>query len=63
MSSSLFRQAAFLTSVAELDRLPPESTAEIAFAGRSNAGKSSALNAMADHRRLAFVSKTPGARS
>ncbi len=33
---------------------------EVAFAGRSNAGKSSAINTLADHTRLAFVSKTPG---
>jgi GTP-binding protein len=56
----LFRKARFETSVAELDRLPPEGFGEIAFAGRSNAGKSSALNTLADHKRLAFVSKTPG---
>ena len=60
MSSSLFRHATFLTSAKELHNLPPGSTAEVAFAGRSNAGKSSALNALADHRRLAYVSKTPG---
>ena len=40
--------------------MPPEGIGEIAFAGRSNAGKSSALNTLVDHRRLAFVSKTPG---
>ena len=54
----LFRNAAFVKSVAALDDLP-ESVGEIAFAGRSNAGKSSALNALVG-RRLAFVSKTPG---
>ncbi len=56
----LFRQARFETSVAKLEMLPPEGLGEIAFAGRSNAGKSSALNTLADHKRLAFVSKTPG---
>lgn len=56
----LFRQARFETSVAKLELLPPEGLGEIAFAGRSNAGKSSALNTLADHKRLAFVSKTPG---
>jgi GTP-binding protein len=56
----LFRQARFETSVAKLEMLPPEGIGEIAFAGRSNAGKSSALNTLADHKRLAFVSKTPG---
>ena len=40
--------------------LPPPGVPEIAFAGRSNAGKSSAINALAGRRRLAFVSKTPG---
>jgi GTP-binding protein len=57
---TLFRRAAFVTSVRELHTLPPEGLGEIAFAGRSNAGKSSALNTLADHRKLAFVSKTPG---
>lgn len=56
----LFRQARFETSVAALELLPPDGPGEIAFAGRSNAGKSSALNTLADHKRLAFVSKTPG---
>src|SRR4051812_15631902 len=55
---SVFGRAVFHKSVARLDDLP-ESDGEIAFAGRSNAGKSSALNALAG-RRLAFVSKTPG---
>lgn len=41
-------------------QLPPPGAPEIAFAGRSNAGKSSAINALAGRRRLAFVSKTPG---
>ena len=40
--------------------LPPEGLPELAFAGRSNAGKSSAINALAGRRRLAFMSKTPG---
>lgn len=57
---TLFSQIAFLTSVAKLDQLPPEDAAEIAFAGRSNVGKSSAINALANRKRLAFVSKTPG---
>jgi GTP-binding protein len=55
---SLFRNAVFVKSVATLGDLP-ESSGEIAFAGRSNAGKSSAINALVG-RRLAFVSKTPG---
>ena len=45
---TLFRRAAFVTSVRELHTLPPEGLGEIAFAGRSNAGKSSAINALAD---------------
>lgn len=56
----LFRHAAFETSVAHPDRLPPPSAPEVAFAGRSNAGKSSAINTLVGHTRLAFVSKTPG---
>lgn len=62
MSSSLFRHAVFETSVAKPMNLPPAAIAgpEIAFAGRSNAGKSSAINTLAGHTRLAFVSKTPG---
>jgi GTP-binding protein len=56
---SLLQEAAFLKSVAALEDLPA-STSEIAFAGRSNTGKSSALNTLARKRRLAFVSKTPG---
>ncbi len=42
------------------EALPPPGAPELAFAGRSNAGKSSAINALAGRRRLAFVSKTPG---
>lgn len=57
---SLFRHAEFETSVAHPDQLPPPFAPEIAFAGRSNAGKSSALNTLVGHTRLAFVSKTPG---
>ncbi len=56
---SAFSGAVFFKSVAALEDLP-QSECEIAFAGRSNAGKSSALNALAGRRRLAFVSKTPG---
>ncbi|MDR0996773.1 MAG: ribosome biogenesis GTP-binding protein YihA/YsxC, partial [Zoogloeaceae bacterium] len=58
-ASAFFRRARFLTTVAKLADLPP-SQAEVAFAGRSNAGKSSALNALCDQTRLAFSSKTPG---
>jgi GTP-binding protein len=57
---SLFKHAAFHTTVANLADLPTDSVREVAFAGRSNAGKSSAINTLADHTRLAFVSKLPG---
>jgi GTP-binding protein len=57
---SLFRHACFEISVAQAAGLPPPTGPEIAFAGRSNAGKSSAINTLAGHTRLAYVSKTPG---
>ncbi|MDG1096934.1 MAG: ribosome biogenesis GTP-binding protein YihA/YsxC [Methylophilaceae bacterium] len=57
---SLFQNAAFYTSAHQLSDLPPPNGVEIAFAGRSNAGKSSALNTLANHNRLAYVSKQPG---
>jgi GTP-binding protein len=60
MPDSLFRHAAFEVSVADPLALPQAGGAEIAFAGRSNAGKSSAINTLAGHTRLAYVSKTPG---
>jgi GTP-binding protein len=50
----------FELSAARIDDLPPSGAPEIAFAGRSNAGKSSAINTLVRHTRLAFVSKTPG---
>lgn len=56
----LFQKAVFHTTVAHLRDLPQDAVCEVAFAGRSNAGKSSAINAIALHKRLAFVSKTPG---
>jgi GTP-binding protein len=56
----LFQQAVFLTTVANLRDLPQDSLYEVAFAGRSNAGKSSAINTLAGRVRLAYVSKTPG---
>jgi GTP-binding protein len=56
----LFQKAVFLTTVANLRDLPQDSVREVAFAGRSNAGKSSAINTLAGRVRLAFVSKTPG---
>ena len=50
----------FVTTVADTHTLPPARGAEVAFVGRSNAGKSSALNALAHRKRIAFVAKTPG---
>ena len=53
-------QARFLLSAAQLRQLPADEAAEVAIVGRSNAGKSSALNALCGMKRLARVSKTPG---
>lgn len=50
----------FIKSAQKISQLPSESKAEVAFAGRSNAGKSSALNAITNIRSLARTSKTPG---
>ncbi len=55
----LCQQAAFLISAAKVDQCPPDEGLEVAFAGRSNAGKSSALNTLT-HASLARTSKTPG---
>ncbi|MGH8378697.1 MAG: ribosome biogenesis GTP-binding protein YihA/YsxC [Gammaproteobacteria bacterium] len=55
-----FRQTRFLKSAAALADLPSDSGREVAFAGRSNSGKSSVLNAIAGVKGLARVSKTPG---
>ena len=55
-----YRQARFLTSVAAIRGLPSDQGREVAFAGRSNAGKSSAINALTGRRRLARTSRTPG---
>lgn len=55
-----FLNASFFTSVHEDRDLPLHSDIEIAFAGRSNAGKSSVINTLTNRNRLAFVSKTPG---
>ena len=56
---NIFQNAKFFTTVNHLKDLP-DTPAEIAFVGRSNAGKSSAINTLCGHTRLAFVSKTPG---
>lgn len=55
-----FNLAQFTTSAATLDGCPQDSQTEVAFAGRSNAGKSSAINAITGLSRLARISKTPG---
>jgi GTP-binding protein len=55
-----FRAASFLLSTPERRQLPADGGAEIAFAGRSNAGKSSAINALVEQSGLARTSKTPG---
>lgn len=55
-----YERASFVGSFARLPQLPDDAGAEVAFAGRSNAGKSSALNALAGRRGLARTSKTPG---
>ena len=56
---NLFQNAKFFTTVNHLKDLP-DTPAELAFVGRSNAGKSSAINTLCNHVRLAYVSKTPG---
>ncbi|MCF7983355.1 MAG: ribosome biogenesis GTP-binding protein YihA/YsxC [Thiohalocapsa sp.] len=55
-----FQRAAFLTAATDLRGTPPDAGYEVAFAGRSNAGKSSAINAICHQNRLARTSKTPG---
>jgi GTP-binding protein len=60
MAVSRFPKADFLLSVAAPAQFPPDQGAEVAFAGRSNAGKSSAINAITERKALARTSKTPG---
>src|SRR5207244_12448558 len=59
-SMSRFDEARFLISAAAPAQFPPDAGAEVAFAGRSNAGKSSAINAIAQRSALARTSKEPG---
>lgn len=59
-ASNPFVLARFVMSAAKLDQLPNDSVPELAFVGRSNAGKSSALNMLCNKKGLARVSKTPG---
>jgi GTP-binding protein len=60
MSSNPLQRAQFVLAAHKLSQLPPDVGSEVAFAGRSNAGKSSALNALTGQRALARTSKTPG---
>ena len=60
MLSIQFKSAHFLSSAPSIRECPTESGAEVAFAGRSNAGKSSALNTLTQNKKLARTSKTPG---
>lgn len=55
-----YRSAQFVTSAAKLHQCPPDEGWEVAFAGRSNAGKSSAINSLTGNKKLAKTSKTPG---
>jgi GTP-binding protein len=55
-----YRGAKFLTSAAKLTQCPPDTGWEVAFAGRSNAGKSSAINSLTNNKKLAKTSRTPG---
>ena len=58
--SNYYQRAKFLLSVGQLRQLPEDEGIEVAFAGRSNAGKSSAINTLTNQRGLARTSKTPG---
>ena len=55
-----FRRVTFLQSASQLSNAPPDSGSEVAFAGRSNAGKSSAINTLTENTKLARTSRTPG---
>ena len=55
-----YRRVDFLTSASKLSQCPPDQGWEVAFAGRSNAGKSSAINSLTGNKKLARTSKTPG---
>ncbi len=60
MSNAILRQAAFYRAVARVAQLPADQGREVAFAGRSNAGKSTAINVITGRNGLARTSKTPG---
>jgi len=55
-----YRRASFLTSASKSSQFPEHEMLEVGFAGRSNAGKSSAINTLCDQKALARTSKTPG---
>ncbi|MBE9532486.1 MAG: ribosome biogenesis GTP-binding protein YsxC, partial [Proteobacteria bacterium] len=58
--SNPYRQAHYTISATQLSELPEDNGIEVAFAGRSNAGKSSAINTITEQKSLARISKTPG---
>jgi GTP-binding protein len=58
--NSIYHTASFISSAAKLNHAPADQGFEVAFAGRSNAGKSSAINVITQQKTLARVSKTPG---
>jgi GTP-binding protein len=60
MTHPLYQQATFVTGAHNLSQLPPDEGIEVAFAGRSNSGKSSAINRITGQKSLARTSKTPG---
>lgn len=60
VSAPKYRQAQFLTSASKVSQCPADEGWEVAFAGRSNAGKSSAINSLTDNKKLARTSRTPG---
>jgi len=60
ISAPDYRKAEFLTSASKVSQCPPDEGWEVAFAGRSNAGKSSAINSLTSNKKLARTSRTPG---
>jgi len=60
VSAPNYRQAEFLTSASKMSQCPLDEGWEVAFAGRSNAGKSSAINSLTNNKKLARTSRTPG---
>ena len=55
-----FKNTTFLFGVTKAEKLPCDNGIEVLLSGRSNAGKSSALNSLSDNKKLARISKTPG---